>query len=105
MSNDAKYIAFVKQIPEEQEYFMKYARRFDTNLLDKRYGILIMNCTPLKENMLYAPDPKELHSKHIDYLIEHPELVRTTISNFKHFLNWLEGIEGKKPRIDSPFII
>lgn len=90
------HMAFSNQVPEEWPYFIEWARRFEDNVPEHRYGILIMGTDPKEENMIYAPDVMELRLKHIDYLLDHSELLRQTISGFVNFLNWLEGMEGKK---------
>lgn len=95
--NMKKYIDFSLKVPSEWDYFREWCRRFDTNSEDKRYGILIMGAELLEENMIYAADPKELRQKHIDHLIVHPELLEGTIDDFRNFLDWLEGQEGKGP--------
>lgn len=97
--NLTPYIEFTRKVPEEWEYFQEYVRRFPRNKPEERYGILIMGSKPCDENMLYASGPMELRNKHIDHLRAHPELLEGSIAAFVHFLQWLEGVEGKKPQI------
>jgi hypothetical protein len=46
--------------------------------------------------MVYAEDTLPLRLKHIDALIERPELFTNSIPSFRRFLDWLEIAEGKK---------
>lgn len=57
-----------KLIDEEWKYFQKYARCFDSNSIDKRYGILIMGTKYTIENMIYESDPKLLRILHLNKL-------------------------------------
>jgi hypothetical protein len=91
---------FAEKVPSEWKYFQEWAKRFDDYVAERRYGILIMNAKPDESNMIYAAEPQELRSKHIEYLIKHPELLKGTIEYFHNFINWLEGQEGKKPAIE-----
>jgi hypothetical protein len=87
---------FANKVPEEWEYFQEFARRFDENTLEERYGILPMGAKNRLDNMIYAKGPRELRTKHIEYLMKYPENLEGTISGFVQFLNWLEKKEGKK---------
>jgi hypothetical protein len=89
---------FANKVPEEWEYFQKFARRFEQNTLEDRYGILPMGAKTDWNSMIYAKNPRELRTKHIEYLMKHPESLEDTISGFVQFLNWLEVKEGKKVR-------
>lgn len=99
MLSDTACMNFVRNVPEEQVYFMKWARRFDDHPFKQRYGILIMNSKPCDENMIWAECPRVLHKMHIEHLINHRELIINTASGLRRFLNWLEGVEGKGPAV------
>lgn len=80
-------------IKREWTYFQNYARRFDGNTEDKRYGILIMGQKGSWENMVYAPDPLELRRRHLAAI----DIFKTGDpgESQRNFLNWLEKMEGK----------
>ena len=91
---------FTMDYPSEWLYFQEYARRFDDNEPNKRYGILVMNTDPCEDNMIYADSPDKLRRVHIFILITlYDKLLTNTPDDVSIFLRWLEGVEGKKPRI------
>jgi|JI10StandDraft_1071094.scaffolds.fasta_scaffold160373_5 hypothetical protein len=75
-------------IQEEQDRFFKWARRFDDNPLEKRYGVAdpSVDKPTSEEHMLYSDCPLKLHNMHYDKWP--PVALRT-------FLTSLEKMEGK----------
>lgn len=82
-----------KVVTQEWEYFQEWARRFDLNEPEKRYGILIMDQAPKEENMIYSPDIGELRLKHLERLTVFG--TGSAGERQRKFLNWLEKMEGK----------
>lgn len=90
-----KYKEFHRVYPNEWIYFKEYARRFDLNPPEKRYGVLPMNAEPGWDSMIYAEDPLKLRLKHVDWLLQHSDKLRNSIGGLRQFLTWLEKVEGK----------
>jgi hypothetical protein len=84
-------------VDQEWNYFKEYARRFDNNPVDKRYGILVMGSELSQENMLYASDADILRILHLERLSNPNHFVGINDGHkVRKMVDWLEKMEGKQ---------
>lgn len=77
----------------EWVYYQQWARKYPENSKKERYGILPMGAKPEMSNMIYAPGPRELRRKHLQYIKEHGAGIGAQVR--KH-IDWIEKLEGKQ---------